>query len=54
MCDVLKCSSNPKILKYESRPESKDNDEQVKKTIKDWFSGLAADFYDAHIQELIT
>jgi hypothetical protein len=24
MCDVLKCSSAPKILKYESRLESKD------------------------------
>jgi hypothetical protein len=23
MCHVLKCSSAPKILKYESRPESK-------------------------------
>jgi hypothetical protein len=28
-------------------------DEEVKKTVKDWFSGLAADFYDADTQKLI-
>jgi hypothetical protein len=28
------------------------NDEEVKKTVKDWFNGLAADFYDAGIQKL--
>jgi hypothetical protein len=26
----------------------------VKKTVKDWFSGLVVDFYDAGIQALIT
>jgi hypothetical protein len=30
------------------------SDEDVKKTVKDWFSGLAADFYDAGIQKLVT
>jgi hypothetical protein len=25
-----------------------------KKTVKDWFNGLAADFYDAGIQKLVT
>jgi hypothetical protein len=30
------------------------SDEEVKKTVKDWFRGLAADFYDASIQKLIT
>jgi histone-lysine N-methyltransferase SETMAR len=30
------------------------SDEEVKKTVKDWFNGLAADFYDAGIQKLIT
>jgi hypothetical protein len=29
------------------------SDEEVKKTIKDWFSGLAADFCNAGIQKLI-
>jgi hypothetical protein len=28
--------------------------EDVKKMVKDWFSGLVADFYDAGIQKLIT
>jgi hypothetical protein len=28
------------------------SDEEVKKMVKDWFSGLAADFYDAGIQKL--
>jgi hypothetical protein len=27
--------------------------EEVKKTVSDWFSGLAADFNDAGIQKLI-
>jgi histone-lysine N-methyltransferase SETMAR len=30
------------------------SDEEVKKTVKDWFSGLAADLYDAGIQKLVT
>jgi hypothetical protein len=30
------------------------SDEEVKKTVKDWFSGLAANFYNASIQKLIT
>jgi hypothetical protein len=30
------------------------NGEQVKKTVKDWFSGLAADFQDAGIYKLVT
>jgi hypothetical protein len=30
------------------------SDEEVKKMVKDWFSGLAADFYYAGIQKLIT
>jgi hypothetical protein len=25
------------------------NDEEVKKTVKDWFNGLAVDFYEAGI-----
>lgn len=28
--------------------------EEVKKTVKDWFSGLMADFYNAGIQTLVT
>jgi hypothetical protein len=28
--------------------------EEVKKTVKDWFSGLVADFYDAGIQKFVT
>jgi hypothetical protein len=28
--------------------------DKVKKTIKDWFSGLVADFYNACMQKLIT
>jgi hypothetical protein len=30
------------------------SDEEVKKTVKDWFSGLAADFYGAGIRKLVT
>jgi hypothetical protein len=30
------------------------SDEEVKKTVRDWFSGPAADFYDASIQKLVT
>jgi hypothetical protein len=30
------------------------SDEEVKKTVNDWFNGLAADFYDAGIQKLVT
>jgi hypothetical protein len=30
------------------------SDEKVKKTVKDWFNGLAADLYNAGIQKLIT
>jgi hypothetical protein len=30
------------------------SDEEVKKTVKNWFSGLAADSYDAGIQKLVT
>jgi hypothetical protein len=30
------------------------SDEEVNKMAEDWFSGLAADFYDAGIQKLIT
>jgi hypothetical protein len=30
------------------------SDEEVKKTAKGWFKGLAVDFYDAGIQELVT
>jgi hypothetical protein len=29
-------------------------DKEVKKTVKDWFIGLAADFYDTGIQTFIT
>jgi hypothetical protein len=29
-------------------------DEEVKKTVKDWFNGLVADFYHAVIQKFIT
>jgi hypothetical protein len=28
--------------------------EEVKKTVKDWFNGLAADFYDAGVKNLVT
>jgi hypothetical protein len=28
--------------------------EEVQKTVKDWFNGLAADFYNAGIQKIIT
>jgi hypothetical protein len=28
--------------------------EEMKKALKDWFSGLAADFYDAGLQKLVT
>jgi hypothetical protein len=31
-----------------------DSNEEVKKTVKDWFNGLAADFYYAGIQKLVT
>jgi hypothetical protein len=27
---------------------------KLKKTVKDWFNGLAADLYDAGIQKLVT
>jgi hypothetical protein len=30
------------------------SDEDMKKMVKDWLNGLAADFYDAGIQKLIT
>jgi hypothetical protein len=30
------------------------SDEEMKKMVKDWFSGLVADFYDADILKLIT
>jgi hypothetical protein len=30
------------------------SNEEVKKTVKDSFSGLVADFYDADIQKLVT
>jgi hypothetical protein len=30
------------------------HNEKVKKMVKDWFNGLAADFYDAGLQKLIT
>jgi hypothetical protein len=30
------------------------SNEEVKKTAKDWFSGLAADFCNAGIQKLVT
>jgi hypothetical protein len=29
-------------------------DEEVKKMVKDWFSGLSADIYDAGIQKVVT
>jgi hypothetical protein len=29
-------------------------EEEVKKTVKDWFSGLVANFYDTGIQKLVT
>jgi hypothetical protein len=29
------------------------SDEEVKKTIKDWFSGLVTGFYDSGIQKLV-
>jgi hypothetical protein len=31
-----------------------DSNAEVKTTVKEWFSGLAADFYDAGIQKLAT
>jgi hypothetical protein len=31
-----------------------DSDEEVKRKVEDWFSGLAADCYDAGIQKLVT
>jgi hypothetical protein len=31
-----------------------DSDEEVNKTVKDWFIGLAADCYDARLQKLVT
>jgi hypothetical protein len=31
-----------------------DSKEEVKTMVKNWFSGLAADFYDAVIQKLTT
>jgi hypothetical protein len=30
------------------------SNEEVKKTVKDWFNGLVAEFYDAGIQKLFT
>jgi hypothetical protein len=30
------------------------SNEEIKKTVKDWFNGLMADFYDAGIQKLVT
>jgi hypothetical protein len=30
------------------------SDEEVNKTVRDWFNGLAADFYDAGTQKLVT
>jgi hypothetical protein len=30
------------------------SNEKVKKTVKDWFNGLAPDFYNTGIQKLIT
>jgi hypothetical protein len=30
------------------------SDDDLKKMVKDWFSGLAADFCDAGIQKLVT
>jgi hypothetical protein len=30
------------------------SNEEVKKTVKDWFNGLVAEFYDVGIQKLIT
>jgi histone-lysine N-methyltransferase SETMAR len=30
------------------------SDEEVKKNVKDWFNGLAADFCDAGMQKLVT
>jgi hypothetical protein len=30
------------------------SDEELKKIVKDWFNGLAADFYNAAIQRLVT
>jgi hypothetical protein len=30
------------------------SDEAVKKTVKDWFNGPAADFYDAGTQKLVS
>jgi hypothetical protein len=30
------------------------SDEEVKRRVKDWFNGLAADFYDEGIQKIVT
>jgi hypothetical protein len=30
------------------------SDEEVKKTVKDWFNGVAADFYNTGTQKLVT
>jgi hypothetical protein len=30
------------------------SNEEVKKTVKDWFNGLTADLYNAYIQKLVT
>jgi hypothetical protein len=30
------------------------SDEEVKKTVKDWFNGLAADLYHAGMQKLVS
>jgi hypothetical protein len=30
------------------------SDEEVKKAVKDWFSEMATDFYNAGIQKLVT
>jgi hypothetical protein len=30
------------------------SDEEAKKTVKEWFSGRPADFYNAGIQKLVT
>jgi hypothetical protein len=30
------------------------SNEKVKMTVKHWFNGLAAEFYDAGIQKLVT
>jgi hypothetical protein len=33
---------------------NKGYDKEVKKTDKDWFNGLAADFHSAGVQKLVT